>query len=100
MRPDAPKVHFAELVKLCEQAWKVQPETASYLYGRRELSIDGEGMCDVLKVALQRENYALFEKVAVNHKGDLPLDFFTWLQQRLGTGHSHAQDQPIAILKG
>ncbi|KAH7141955.1 hypothetical protein EDB81DRAFT_885007 [Dactylonectria macrodidyma] len=100
LRPQAPDVYFAELVKLCEQAWTEQSKTTSYTYRRLELSIDGEGMRDVLKVALQRKHYALFERIAVSHKGDLLLDFFTWLRQSLGTGDGGSEDQLIAIRKG
>ncbi|POR35594.1 Uncharacterized protein TPAR_04224 [Tolypocladium paradoxum] len=79
----APESSVTALVKLCEQAWN-NPPMSSYGYDPNQPAIDGKGMCDVLKVGVQRGRYAFFEKAAAQHKGLLPTSFFAWARLWLG----------------
>ncbi|KAH6975020.1 hypothetical protein BKA56DRAFT_524277 [Ilyonectria sp. MPI-CAGE-AT-0026] len=99
VQKQAPEVYFTELVKLCKLAWIYPPPRSNFKYDQG-LSIDGESMRDILKIALRRGDHALFEMVATHHEGHLPLDFFTWLRESRGTGDGLAQDPPVAAWKG
>ncbi|KAK7432252.1 hypothetical protein QQZ08_001197 [Neonectria magnoliae] len=99
LRPQVPESAFAALMKLCEKAWH-SPPTTSMVPIYPEQAIDGEGMRDLLKIAVQRERYALFEKAAVKNKALLPLDFFVWLRQWLVSSGGNVSDRLNATQKG
>lgn len=96
MQLDAPESSVTALVKLCEQAWR-RPPTSICGYAPTAVGIDAEGIRDVLKVAVQRGRYALFEKAASQHGGRLPVDFFDWAREWLG---DDAEERFKAIQKG
>ncbi|KAM6514007.1 hypothetical protein FALCPG4_015191 [Fusarium falciforme] len=91
--PQAGLSSATALLKLWEQVWG---ERNKKRYG----SLDGEAMRDVLKVAVQRGLYDLFEKAAVRHQGLLLPDFFSWVRQWLGTGDGDPNERFNAIKKG
>ncbi|UNI17917.1 hypothetical protein JDV02_004224 [Purpureocillium takamizusanense] len=96
-RPSVPA--FPQLLwRLCRTVWeqRLEPDRPSW---RPLLTIDGEGLHGVVKVALAREEYTVFEQAASNHKGAMLHSTFAAMMQWVQRGED-VEGRFRAIKKG
>ncbi|KID92383.1 2OG-Fe(II) oxygenase superfamily protein [Metarhizium guizhouense ARSEF 977] len=86
------------VLELCDYAW--QRKTKLILFPNRNPILTGDAMFLVLQIAVGLGEFGFLTRVAEEHDGDLPPDFFIWLRQWLRIGETGAKIRFQAIVKG
>ncbi|CAH0051687.1 unnamed protein product [Clonostachys solani] len=87
LRPNPPKIVFYALVEACQDAWDEQSES-----GTTSLALSGIVYSDLLRAAVQLEEFEIFKEVAKKRsmKDTAPVAFFTWLREWVGYDDNEA----------
>ncbi|KJK80139.1 hypothetical protein H634G_04378 [Metarhizium anisopliae BRIP 53293] len=86
------------VLKLCDYAWQRKPKLIPFPDHNPILT--GDAMFLALQIAVGLEEFGFLTRVAEEHDGDLPPDFFIWLRQWLRLGEKGAKIRFKAIVKG
>ncbi|VUC26069.1 unnamed protein product [Clonostachys rosea] len=95
--PDSMITVFYGLVEACQDAWAEQSET-----GTVSRAFSGILYSDLLRAAVQLEEFEFFEEAAKNRNmtENVPLAFFTWLRQWVGCEHNESASRMNQIRAG